>query len=172
MEAVPRPWLMETIIMVSVRPPPSSSDTSLPNNKTLVTSRGTAKVGTGVGIAVAGVGMLSSTSTAPVIASEGAIWGRLVGVTEGMGVSVGVGVMVGVLEGVGLGPGVGDWTIVGDGVGDEVTVGVGGAAVGDAGMSAEGATVGNCDWALEIRLWQPTRPGINRSTVKKRATRR
>jgi len=59
------------------------------------------------------------------MASEGAIWGRVVGVAEGIGVSVGVAVVVGVLDGVGLGPGVGDLTIVGDAVGDEVAVGSG-----------------------------------------------
>jgi hypothetical protein len=106
------------------------------------------------------------------MASEGAIWGRVVGVAEGIGVSVGVAVAVGVLEGVGLGPGVGDLKIVGDAVGDEVAVGVGDAGVGDAGTTAEGATVGNCVWALEIRLWQPTRPKISTSAVRKRATSR
>jgi hypothetical protein len=106
------------------------------------------------------------------MASEGAIWGRVVGVIEGIGVAVGVVVLVGVLEGMGLGPGVADLTIVGNAVGGAVVVGVGGVGVGDAGMTAEDATVGNCVWALEIRLWQPTRPKISTSAVRKRATSR
>ena len=40
--------------MVSVRESPSSKVVSLPNKRTLVTSRGTSKVGTGEGMAVAG----------------------------------------------------------------------------------------------------------------------
>jgi len=95
-----------------------------------------------------------------------------VGVIEGIGVAVGVVVLVGVLEGMGLGPGVADLTIVGNAVGGAVVVGVGGVGVGDAGMTAEDATVGICVWALEIRLWQPIRPQISRGTVKRRVTRR
>lgn len=173
---MPRPWLMETISIVSVRPPPDASELSLPSSKTLVTSKGTAKVGTGVGMAVAGVGTESVTPTAPVTASEGTIWGILVGVAVGIGVSVGVGVLVGVLDGVGLGPDVGDTTLVGDEVSVGDNVAVGGTAVslasGDGTTTlAEGASVGSADWALEIRLWQPTRPKTGTSAANKSVKR-
>jgi hypothetical protein len=84
---------------------------SLPKRRMLVVPAGTWKVGTGVGMAVEGVGI--SLLTVPEMvalggkkAIVGTNWGRLVGVAEGRGVLVGVVVRVGVLLGVGEGPGV------------------------------------------------------------------
>ena len=109
--------------MVSVRESPSAKVVSLPNKRTLVTSRGTSKVGTGEGMAVAGANGPVPACGVVVMTEVGAYWGRVVGVSVGMGVSVGEGVKVGVLEAVGLGPMVGESVSVGGAVSVGGTVG-------------------------------------------------
>jgi hypothetical protein len=88
--------------MVSVRPRPLSSGVSLPISKTLVTPEGAPNVGTGVGMAVAGVAMSRSGSSVIRGGMVGSCWGRLVGVAEGVSVIVGVRLGVAVKGGVGV----------------------------------------------------------------------
>jgi hypothetical protein len=109
--------------MVSVRESPSSKVVSLPNKRTLVTSRGTSKVGTGEGMAVAGANGPVPAWGVVVMTEVGAYWGGGGGVSVGVGVSVGEGVRVGVLEAVGLGPTVGESVSVGGAVSVGGTVG-------------------------------------------------
>lgn len=104
MEAVGPSWLMETMIMVSVRISSEPMGVSLPSSRMLVVLSGTSKVGTAVGTAVEGVGMPSSSSSGAEMVSTGLTWGRLVGVAVGTAVLVGVVVLAGVVVGVGLGP--------------------------------------------------------------------
>jgi hypothetical protein len=75
---------MATMIIVSVRPIPSSRDISLPNRRILVVFGGTAKVGTGSVVPDSSIG-----SGFPLGTKEGTINGLLVGVGVGTNVLVG-----------------------------------------------------------------------------------
>ncbi len=106
-------------MIVSPREPRSP-----PRSRTLVTSSGASKVGTGDGTAVGKVISSSKIMPTPVTIKVGASCGRLVGVADGIGVSVGVCDGVGVLLGVGVGPGVSVCATVGVSVGAGVCVSV------------------------------------------------
>ena len=143
MEAVGPSWLMETMIMVSVRVSSEPMGVSLPSSRMLVVLSGTSKVGTAVGTAVDGVGIPSSSSSGAEMVSTGSSWGRLVGVVVGTAVLVGVAVAV--LDGVGLGPGVLVPTAVGvaDGLGVSLAVGVAASLFSAATMATVAARVGS-----------------------------
>lgn len=89
MDAVGPSLFIAKMIIVSVRPTPSSRPMSLPSRSTLVVPSGTWKVGTGVGMPPPIMNFVPVNT-----AKLGTIWGWLVGVREGTGVFVGRGVRV------------------------------------------------------------------------------
>lgn len=154
MEAVGPSWLMETMIMVSVRISSEPMGVSLPSSRMLVVLSGTSKVGTAVGTAVEGVGMPSSSSSGAEMVSTGLTWGRLVGVAVGTAVLVGVVVLAGVVVGVGLGPGVWVPTAVGvaDGLGVSLAIGVAASSLSAIATSTVAAKVGKGAASLPAQL--------------------
>lgn len=125
--------------MVSVLEMPLPSGSSLPNNKMLVTPGRVSKVGTAVGMAVAGMTPSELSKSAMGLAN----WGAGVGVRVGTGVGEGMTVRVGGRVGVRLGP---PGVSVRVGTGVKVRMGTG------VKVSPGRVTVGLVCWAMAVAI--------------------